>query len=328
MLSYPKEKVKQFLIENYQKLGAQQCASILNYKVKSIWNWASLLDLSKKPKLSKSQEQWLKSHYTSLGYTKCRNILGLSKGQMSHYQKKFRLKTKRKYDFSTTVHNLINPNSPYAAYILGIIWGDGHVSRKKCVTVLAMAASDITDIEWVFDSVGVWAKNNHTPKIKKWKQKTILSIYDKQLAQFLTDNDYYAKSFVSPNKILKIIPEKFHNYFWRGLFDADGNISYRHNASKISSTYEQDWAALVQLCNFLKISHFKIRRHVNHKNHKSSEFYIGRYHETITFLNYIYKGKNVDKIGLQRKHQQYKTLQNKKIRHNLRWHPVKLKSPV
>jgi len=61
-------------------------------------------------------------------------------------------------------------------------------------------------------------------------------IYD-----FLSENNYKEKSYVSATKILNKIPNNLKKYFFRGYFDGDGSIykyeKYYQVGLNITSTY-------------------------------------------------------------------------------------------
>lgn len=60
---------------------------------------------------------------------------------------------------STLYHERVT--SPELAYLLGLIWADGHVSNpsdtRRSVVVVKMVAEDLLPLKPIFDKVGRWA---------------------------------------------------------------------------------------------------------------------------------------------------------------------------
>lgn len=215
-------------------------------------------------------------------------------------------KTVHKYynEYKVDVTKFFIPDK-YAAYLLGFIWGDGHISlrqiknRKTSSVMVNGVNSDITEILPIFETTGEWniynikTKGNRQPQIR-------LTAFNRVFTEFLADNDYVNKSY-NQNKILKIIPENLHNYFLLGLIDADGCF-YKHDKSPsksftITSTKEQDWSSIENIFNNLHIS-YKIWLDIRSKGNSSS-IKITNIDGLTKLKNYIYP--NGFEFGLKRK---------------------------
>ncbi len=148
---------------------------------------------------------------------------------------------------------------------------------------------------------------------------TTLQTSNKLLTEFLVSMDYKNKSLVSPTKILKHIPEKYHCYFWHGFLDGDGapyisknpaiNRNSHLSSYKIWGSFEQNWEDLLNLMKNLNIETkiiFYEREKPNGKIHRSSCINISKNKGILTLVDYIY---NSNFKGLNRK---YETCMNLK----------------
>lgn len=230
--------------------------------------------------------------------------LGLSKNKKHSEKLK---ETKRDFKCSVDIGRFINPDN-YSSYILGILLGDGYVSRKRNTISIESIKTDLDEIEHLFDSTGKWNKSTRNRENRK-EQRTF-HIANKMLHKYFFDFKYTEKSYVS-SVVQKSLDENLQHYWWRGYFDADGCIcinkkNYTTHIS-ISSSYEQDWKFAEEL--FIKLGcKYKIERRVSKYKSKSNDFHknslivISRKKDALKFLNYIYQG---EVFGLSRKYQKY-----------------------
>jgi hypothetical protein len=207
---------------------------------------------------------------------------------------------------------LTNLNIKENIYLLGFIWADGWISKNKIS--MSLTEKDFNQIEPILKKF----KINNFYKRQRFDSNGDLfgnpckqfSIYNKNIVNFLLENDYKLKSYVSPIKILKIIPEKLHYLFWRGYFDGDGCL---YIGKKIElafwSTIEQDWSEIIKLYKTLEINKYSIYKY-KRKNgkHCSSVIRIGISKDIKKICDYIYQ--NDLEIGLKRKYKKYKELLN------------------
>jgi len=205
--------------------------------------------------------------------------------------------------------------SKEAAYVLGFLWADGHVvnpSFKQYISRITILFDDFLNVEKSFDTLGHWLKY----KLKRKGDKKFFGEFclcNKKFHAFLVENDYHLKSTVSPTKILSLIPDNLHYLFFRGVFDGDGHNGVVEKSCfnvGISASFNFDWSSFEHLCQVLKINHKieKIKKTFeNGKVHQSSLFFINTEYDCKLFLDYIYKGRENDCIGLDRKFLVYET---------------------
>lgn len=205
------------------------------------------------------------------------------------------------------IKNLLDVTTPESAYFLGFFWADGNIYKKpgargsKCVSI-QLAKSDALSIKNLFlkvcpyFSLGVRkGKGNVQDRIRfrKWSGK---------LFDFLEAKDYHIKSGAAPDKILSHIPERLHNYWFRGYFDGDGCVMLR-GAKKTQvnvvfvSCSKQDWSFVSNMLRKNKIYNFYIYE-MKHKVGESSRVSINGIDNSRRIFNFLYRGKE---FGLKRK---------------------------
>lgn len=204
-----------------------------------------------------------------------------------------------------------NIDKPEISYIMGLLWADGHlVNTKKDIQYfsainLNINNDDFNNISKTLNKYMKWTTYIRVQSLNKKKQACSF-IYDTRLADFFKLNEYDIKSHISPIKILKHIPAKYHYLFWRGYFDGDGCLSIKKNKRctfNISSTYEQDWTSFDNLSHILNFS-YKL---YHHKRIKSKYSCVEMYKipDILNFCKYIYYNRENDCIGLTRKYAKY-----------------------
>ncbi len=310
-----------WLKENYQKQGRKECSKYLNISERSCRRLAANLNLTRpltKPynKLSEDQVNFVLNNYKTLGPTKCAEHLGITVGHVSKIGKHHNIEMDKKYLHSIFWENLNNVCIPEMAYVLGLLWADGTVSKYKvCINLVS---NDMNCIENLFIKTGNWSKHFFKSKTHpNWQEQTVLTINNSKICDFLIKHDYSEKSFVTPTKILSIIPKHLHNFFWRGYFDGDGSIHLNKKASGavlcFAGTFSQDWSETTALMRQLNINSFKIRHTVSKRKHKSSTFNLSSVGEINKLSNYLYPNLFFDNIGLNRKFLILKGIYNLKV---------------
>lgn len=200
-------------------------------------------------------------------------------------------------------------NSPEIAYFLGFLWADGCIYTKKKYTYLiqiAIISEDFKYLEPILKNIGEWNYNKYKPIPIKWKEKTLAAAYSKELVNWLYSVGYINKE--NPHNVVNIIPTELRKFFWRGLFDGDGNATCtdKTKVCGIASSYNQDWTALEILCEELNVKYFIQKR--DRDKGKCSNFGVSSRDGIIKFLSFIYDGYEIDRIGFGRKYEKLKML--------------------
>ena len=200
------------------------------------------------------------------------------------------------------------------------MWGDGTISfskgkvGKNCYSgprysiSVSLVEEDAQCVEFIFKN---WKINKHKYKNKNWKTRQTFYLNWKKGFLFLEDLDFNKKSVKSPTKILNLIKEDYHKYFYRGWADADGfSKGLKKRIFYICGSYEQDWSALENFCFKNKLL-FKIERkfriNKNGKRNSASNFCFSKRESILFFLDYIYSGEI---FGLSRKYKDYQDYKN------------------
>lgn len=244
---------------------------------------------------------FLKENFVQHGHEYCAEKLGRNAPYVA--KKAYALGLKRKsseqwkIDKSNPQVNMkpfYNVTEPSIVYILGFIWADGYVSKKKNRIAIAIQNKDGRDLKELF--LRYIPFHLHMEK-KKFQHMFYLN--DFRLHEFLVDNDYLVKSVASPTKILSHIPKHLHHYFFRGFFDGDGCLTNNKNhCLSFTGSYEQDWIDITKMIINLTDSYPKTIRRINDKGHKNSFIYIYEKEKVKKVLSYLYGG---EQMGLSRK---------------------------
>ena len=205
-------------------------------------------------------------------------------------------------------------NDEKLVYWLGFFWADGHIRKhgRKHAISMEIQEGDAKILETVFNLA---VSPKQSTRTREGRLPTVcFRMSDKALGLFLEGNDYLEKSREEPSKILRLIPEKLHYFWWRGFFDGDGCISFgrksRYKSLSISGRYDYEWKEFSNLLNKLKIK-FKIRRSIG-KTGRNSKVEIFRYEDIDKFFSFIYKNRVFD-FGLRRKFEKFLELKNRQV---------------
>lgn len=277
----------EFLLSNYAKSGIKYCAENLNRSDKSIQKKASKLGLKVDNKTASSlRSNWVKESW------------------------KKRNDSKKNLDkiLNMPINDIYN-NSTFL-YILGYIWGDGHIHNggigKTNSLSLEINKEDGLDIYDKMLSVINW--NVYYRKRINKKEQICFTICNRILIEYLVSLDFHKKSYNYPI-ILNNLSFEMKRYFYLGLSDADGcfyyNLEQYCYQYTISSTHEQDWRHISDIFDHLGIKYRIKKREKVNKNgniHLHSLVLISNKKDILKFGDYLYSD---DFIGLKRKYQKY-----------------------
>lgn len=198
-------------------------------------------------------------------------------------------------DLNIEFENHKNPKE--LAYWLGFFWADGYI-RKDSELVIEITEKDGIMLEPIFMRLASFK----IYKRSREGRKPQMSFYyrDKNIAQILKSLGKYSNSIESHEKILNYIPEKYRNYFIRGLIDGDGCFytDSKHVQFSITNSINYDWDYLQNyFYNVYNLNCSAINTETNTGN-SSSLRASGKYN-IIEFIKQLYKIK--DGIWLPRK---------------------------
>jgi len=287
-----------FLKSNYSILGTQRCAKKLNRTTKSVSHKANRLGLELNPNT--------KSKIYQKSFAK----------RLIEHPFPTR-KSKRPEQFKVNPNQFINCTIPEAAYILGLLWADGYIRQKDYLNDIKLEniKKDIDVFYPIFLKTGNWRILFRQRKNRQ--EQGLIRTSNKLLASFLIENNYGPHNIKSADKILELIPNNLHQYWFRGLIDGDGcwylNIKNSCRQFSLAGSYEQDWSYFENLLDKLDIKYStqrRIQKRKNKKPTKSSTVRINNKKDIIKLGNYIYQNYGQDKTGLQRKYNKYLEIKN------------------
>ena len=272
-----------------------------------------------------TEKQYLIENYSKIGATHCAKNLGRSRLGIVKNAKKLNLTLNRseicKYvfrkeyeDFSVNPRPFIESDcmTSIHAYLLGLIWADGHISKYGYSTSVCFVETDGDDLLPIFNKTGKWSIYKSKPKTKReGKPHFSPSTSNRPLLEYLKTKGYSSKSTQSAVDIILSIPHHFQHYWWRGCFDGDGGFYVGKSGRgqiTLYSDYKQDWGHIDLLCRELNIK-YKIRKRVRNikgKIMKSSEAQFFRSDSIIKLCEYLYPEK-LD-FGLRRKYEKAQKL--------------------
>lgn len=291
----------QKLKELYPKKGALYCSNLLNRGQNSIITKASRLKI-KRP----------------LCYLQKR-----MKNNVSKY-----IRQKRKLEDKINIKNYFNINTKEKAYVFGLLWGDGNLSKgynkNDKYIGFTMIFTDFIEVKKYFNSFcrdrkwKFYIRNRIGNR--NYKKSVSCGLYDKFLSKFLILLDFDKKSYVRIKKVLNYFCGKNKNllrYFWRGYLDADGCFFYNKKGYShrlnFSSTYNQNWSDHIKyMKKKIGIRSCKSYKRINKIGNRNSCLEIGPILDIIKFGNYIYDGYEYDQIGLKRKYKKFLKIKNSK----------------
>ena len=322
------EKEEDFIIQNHNKLHISKICKELNRSKNSVSNrirWLKskgIIDYKfyNKPiiyeKFGKDKIDFIKKYYPKYGWNYCSEKLNIEVSDIRNIVAQLGLNRKipRKFVSRTFDFDKFIKFHPISVYLLGFIWGDGHVNKNQRTIRLAGVYSDFVSIAQLFTLYGnpyICEKN-----LENRQRQLEIIIRDNNLFNFLVENDYLFKKDYNADKILSVIPQELHKYWFRGFFDADGHITFEETETgaakracfSLSSSFGQDWSFVTNLFDRLNIINYIVYKH-EHKGNKGkfSAIRIEERKEIIKFLDYIYASYNL--IGFPRKYLKYIALQ-------------------
>lgn len=273
---------------------------------------------------TKEQENFIINNYSDYGFEYCMEGTGLTRTKVSRTARKFKLKLSKDLAWKLKSEAMIkepdahkvchlpfeNIKREEEAYILGLLWTDGHVSKTKNTVLFTTTRPDNDYFENIFNKTGTW--NIFRDKNKKkdsYKLRVQLTTNNKFLRDFLAENGFTEKE-KGLDRILKRIPEKFLPAFFAGLVDGDGCFYFskemRVCAFSLCSCFEQNWDGILSILHSKNIKYHVYKHSSPHGS--SSKIYIYGCKFISLFGQFIYNNTN---FGLPRKKAKFLKIEEK-----------------
>lgn len=269
-----------------------------------------------KNKLTNEQIDFIINNYSEKGPTYCSKKLNINISTVSSFGKRNGLKVNKDVVLKNMSKSIIDVDDykhvtkKEVAYILGLIWTDGHVSfannrSKTPIVKHCCVCYDSQSSDRVFEKLN-WRnfKSDNDQSIGKNKMSTSW-VSSRELGDYLIKENFRNK------KEGTLIYQKFNNlssHFLRGLFDGDGCITisnsgkkYKQTAIYFSSTQDQDWKYLTNILDDIKVK-YKTRINVDNLG-KSSQLYINESQSILNLCEFMYRDSS--NLRLERKYSKY-----------------------
>jgi hypothetical protein len=257
--------------------------------------------------------EFLKTKFPIFGAEYCAKYLNRTKCSIKTKTYSLGIKLNKRID----VEQFFNIKTKEIAYILGLLWADGHITfanntaKTPIIKHTSKPSDNIIFLE-ILNKIGKW--NSFTTKnigsyAKEIKNISINWVSSRLIGEYLIQNQYRNKT-ESPSLILSKIPNNLKVYWFRGYFDGDGSVSIKnkgYHSIAFTGHEKQDWKFIVDLFNEIGIIDYR-HRIIKSRDGKSSQIVISKKEELFKFENYLYFDYDINPLGLYRKRIQFKDL--------------------
>jgi len=268
-----------------------------------------------KVKLSSTQIQFILENYETKGCKYCVDNLNINKSTITSVARRHKLrvnldtKLKNMSKSYINIDNYTNVNDRNIAYILGLIWTDGHVTfannnSKTPIVKHSCVYYDSECLTKIFGSLN-WKTFKSENKKSIGKNTMVTNwISSRELGNYLISNNF--KNKTEGTKIHESFPNLV-SHFIRGLFDGDGCLTnsksgkYMQSGIYFSSSYDQNWDYLTNILDTLNVKY--VKRILSDKLGKSSQICIKDSISIYNLCEFMYKDS--DECRLERKHDKY-----------------------
>jgi hypothetical protein len=214
------------------------------------------------------------------------------------------------------IDDFYNIQKKEISYLLGLIWADGHLSKRDNTLSIECVSDDMIYFKETLDKVGRWSYHNRRRNDNTRNTRPVTNAYicDSLLHKFLEENDYLEKSKKSPEKIVEKIPKHLLGYFLLGIVDGDGCFYFMKSEATqftIAGDKNQEWFYIERLFINLDIKYTIVT------NNSSSVIRVTNKNDIRKIGNFIYSTIEDDNIGLRRKYDKYKLIINTLIKNDI-----------
>jgi len=246
--------------------------------------------------------------YPDFGTTDTAKMLRVRQTTIKKIVDENNLQKRRRID----IDDFYNIEKKEIAYLLGLLWADGSLSRSDNNVSIECNRADMNYFREILDKVGKWSYYNRQRNDREINAKPITNAYicDSLLHKFLVENEYFEKSLKSPYKVTSKIPSNLIRYFLLGMVDGDGCFYFNKKQSArqfiLTGTIYQDWTSFERIFNSLDVKCRFIR--FSGKKSGYSQLRITNKKDIQKVGDFIYSTIDDDNIGLKRKYDKYKLI--------------------
>ena len=269
-------------------------------------------------KLTKEELEFIKINYTEKGAKYCAEKLYINKSTIISAARRLGVRasedvlklTRFQEKKSINVDDYIDVKNEKIAYILGLIWTDGHVSfsnnkNKTPIVKHCCIKSDSDVSNSLFENLN-WRRFN-SDNLQSIGKNTMTTnwISSKSLGEYLISENYRNKD--RGTFIYRKFPE-LKSHFLRGIFDGDGCLTISNSKKKykqisvyFSSSASQDWNFLSNILDELNVKYK--HRIISDKLGESSQICIHDSESIYNLCEFIYRDS--ENLRLERKFKKY-----------------------
>lgn len=272
-----------FIKNNYDTLGAKECAKQLNVAIDRV-----IYVANKKLNIVRSKGVYRPRHRPD----------------------------RPANTYAVNHEELLRVDTPIKAYVLGLLWADGHIvsqdqpntTRRNNGVTFSTTYPDADQFIPYLMEVGKWSVYKINPRPRAPKAAARVMCSGRPIAKAFIDLGFKDKH-LGMDKILAIIPVNLRRYWYLGFTDGDGcfyintsNSSYRFS---FAGCVEQNWSAieaqLIELGIKYHIERTKSISGAYSKIHISGKMRVG------SWGHWLYEGHT---IGLKRKKAKWEEVRN------------------
>lgn len=207
----------------------------------------------------------------------------------------------RHYTLNENYFDVID--TPSKAYILGILFADGHNCVDKDLVKLELQERDIDILEKInfeLESNRDLKFSDKRSKNPNWQNTYRLSIYNKHISQTLEN-----KGMIQNKSLVldfpKWLDKNLYSHFIRGFIDGDGHIANNRYSVEIVGT-KMFLESINEICNEL-FGFYGVIKDTYNKDSITKTLRINTFDKSKQFLDWIYNGAT---IYMNRKYEKYK----------------------
>ncbi len=213
------------------------------------------------------------------------------------------------------IEEFLNVEKPEIAYLLGLIWADGYLTKSPHVFITGLSTTE-PDSDYFYDiftTSGDWNIYKERRTLN-WKIAVDIRTSNPFLHKLLDSLGYKEKhdAFL----IINHIPENLRRFWLLGLIDGDGcwYTNKKNNCYQfcIAAAYDFDWSSVGSLFSAIDGVRFYIEQTKNKKGRGSVLRVNGRDND-ILLGNYIYSSYKEDGIGLPRKYEKWLSMNREPV---------------
>lgn len=199
-------------------------------------------------------------------------------------------------------------NNSHQAYVLGLIYSDGWNNISGNRWGIQLQETDLDILKKISEVIKYKGTiKTLKPSCKNGKPRKRLEVCSKKMCSDLLKLGVFQKKSLILDFNPDLIPKKFMNYFFRGVFDGDGSLYIKgsQKEARITSSLKFCYSCQDFFKSFLK---YEPKIYFYKKSKQTGDLRFKGHNKVKLFLDWIYSGDLHLKID--RKYKKYRSLSN------------------